>query len=41
MQGTIRSYDDVTLERMKERIKSICENVAIAHECTAVVEIDD
>jgi metal-dependent amidase/aminoacylase/carboxypeptidase family protein len=33
MYGTIRSYDDVTLERMKERIRSISENVAAAHEC--------
>lgn len=41
MNGTIRSYDDVTLQKMKDRIISISENIAAAHECSAVVEIED
>jgi hippurate hydrolase len=41
MYGTIRSYDDATLEKMKDRIKSISENIAAAHECSATVEIID
>ena len=26
---------------MKERIRSICNNVSAAHECSTIVEIDD
>jgi hippurate hydrolase len=37
MTGTIRSYDEETLARMKERITSICENVAEGFMCTANV----
>ena len=41
MRGTIRSYDKPTLELMKKRIQEICTSVAIAHECTAEVELED
>jgi len=39
MTGTIRSFDNESKDRMKERIITICESVAEAMECTAEVEI--
>jgi hippurate hydrolase len=33
MQGTIRSYDKETLEKMKKRIQTVVTSVAEAHEC--------
>lgn len=41
MQGTIRSYDDETLEVMKTRIRSIAEGVAQGFGCTADVALVD
>ena len=41
MQGTIRSFDQETLEVMKKRIRTIAENVAAAYECTADVSLED
>jgi len=41
MQGTIRSYNKVTLERMKNRIRTIVESLAEGFECTADVEMID
>ena len=41
LEGTIRSYDTETLQRMKERIETICNSVAEAFECTAEVNIED
>lgn len=41
MQGTIRSYDKVSLARMKQRIKTICDSTAAAHECRAEVQLND
>lgn len=41
LQGSIRSFDKVTLARMKERIKKICKSVAEAHECKAAVKLID
>ena len=41
MQGTIRSYDKESRERMKERIEQISKAVALAHECEAEVEMWD
>ena len=39
MTGTIRSYDEESLDKMKERITSICENVAEGFMCNAEVDI--
>ena len=41
MQGTIRSYDNATRDRMKQRITEICEGVAKAHECEAELDLFD
>lgn len=41
MQGTIRGYDEKTMKRMQERIKTICESVAEGFECTAEVDLND
>lgn len=41
MTGTIRSYDEKVLERMKQRIREIATNTAEAHMCEANVEITD
>ena len=41
MTGTIRSYDEESLSKMKERILSICENVAEGFMCKAEVDIED
>lgn len=41
LQGTIRSFDKPTLARMKERITTICNSVAEAHECKAEVTLSD
>ena len=40
MTGSIRSYDNETLEKMMERIKSISENVAAGFMCKADVHFD-
>ena len=40
MQGTIRSYDTPTQEKIIERILTITKNIAKAMECTADVEIE-
>ena len=39
MQGTLRTYDEATKERMIERIQKICQDIASAMQCEAVVEI--
>ena len=41
MCGTIRSYDEPTLEVMKRRIREISEHTALAMECDAVVSLED
>ncbi len=41
MQGTIRSYNDKTLDIVKAKIKLIAENTAIAMNCVAHVELVD
>ena len=41
MQGTIRYYDDATCNVIKERIRTLSEHTAKAHNCEAVVEIID
>lgn len=41
MTGTIRSYDTESLEKMKERITSIAENVSEGFMCKADVDIED
>ena len=41
MQGTIRSYDDEILQKMKDRINQICTSIAAAYECEADVNIWD
>ena len=41
MQGTIRSYNDKTLDIIKAKIRLIAENTAIAVGCTADVYIKE
>ncbi len=41
MQGTIRSYDEEILQKMKDRINQICQSIAQANECDAEVKIWD
>ncbi len=41
MQGTIRSYDEKTLEIVKAKIKLLSENTAIAMGCEAQVTLED
>jgi hippurate hydrolase len=41
MTGTIRSYNDKTLELVKQRIVEISENTAAAHGCKAECKIVD
>lgn len=41
MQGTIRSYNQKTLEVVKAKIRIIAENTAIAMGCVAHVDLED
>mmetsp|Transcript_15734 Transcript_15734/g.24186 ORF Transcript_15734/g.24186 Transcript_15734/m.24186 type:complete len:106 (+) Transcript_15734:934-1251(+) len=41
MEGTIRSFNPETLKVMKERIESICKNVAKGFMCEAEVKMED
>jgi len=41
MQGTIRRYDIPSRERMKERIRTICCDVAAGFNCKAEVDLND
>lgn len=41
MQGTIRSYNEKTLDVVKAKIKLIAENTAIAMGCEAQVSLED
>ena len=40
MEGSIRSFDNVSKERVLDRIKKISSDIASAMECTAEVEIN-
>jgi len=40
MQGTIRTFDDETLEIVKKRINEICTEVSAAIGCTVEVTLD-
>ena len=39
MRGTIRTFEDESLNTLKERITEICHSVAKAHQCSAEVDI--
>ena len=41
LKGSIRSYDEESKEKMKERIKAISESVAEGLDCKAEVELID
>jgi hippurate hydrolase len=41
MQGTIRSYKESTLGKIKERIQDICDGTAKAMGCTVDVSLED
>ena len=41
MQGTIRSYNDKTLDKIKAKIRLIVENTALAMGCTADCDLTD
>ena len=41
MQGTIRSYDHETLAKMKERIRTLTEQITESFNCTADLELKD
>ena len=41
MQGTIRTYNQKTLDIVKAKIKLIAESTAIAMGCQAIVELQD
>ncbi len=39
MQGSVRTYNNETRVKVLERIRVIAEQTAIAHDCTAEVEL--
>ena len=41
LQGSIRSFDKVTLARFKQRVNRICKKFAGAHYCKAQVNLID
>lgn len=41
MEGTIRSYEEEVRAKVKERVKVIAEQTALAHGCTAEVKFED
>jgi hippurate hydrolase len=41
MEGTIRTYEEEVRAKVKERVKAIAEQTALAHGCTAEVKFED